>query len=313
MKTLKQLCVPRDTIFDAAKRDTVISINQLIRGQVDPEQFFSENYMTQGMRLLLENCFKRLEGKSDQGVFRLTQSMGGGKTHNLNALGLLARFPEFRNQVMGEFYKPDAKLGRVRVVAFTGRESDAPFGIWGAIAEQLNKKEFFKDYYSPLSAPGQTAWANLLKGEPTVIMLDELPPYFAQAKAKAIGNADLSVITTAALSNLFAAIAEDLPNVAVVITDLSATSYSDGQEKVTEIVQSLTDLDKETGRLALDLEPVRMGSDEFYHILRKRIFNEMPNRGLDTRLIQDYMGHKQIQNTVRYTATNAKRFEGLWR
>jgi hypothetical protein len=29
-------------------------------------------------------------------------------------------------------------------------------------------------------------------------------------------------------------------------------------------------------------------------------------------LIQDYMGHKQIQNTVRYTATNAKRFEGLW-
>lgn len=92
MKTLKQLCVPRDTIFDAAKRDTVISINQLIRGQVDPEQFFSENYMTQGMRLLLENCFKRLEGKSDQGVFRLTQSMGGGKTHNLNALGLLARF-----------------------------------------------------------------------------------------------------------------------------------------------------------------------------------------------------------------------------
>jgi hypothetical protein len=25
----------------------------------------------------------------------------------------------------------------VRVLAFTGRESDAPLGIWGAIAEQL--------------------------------------------------------------------------------------------------------------------------------------------------------------------------------
>jgi hypothetical protein len=308
MKTLKQLCVPRDTIFDAAKRDTVISINQLIRGQVDPEQFFSENYMTQGMRLLLENAFKRLEGKSDQGVFRLTQSMGGGKTHNLNALGLLARFPEFRNQVMGDFYKPDAKLGRVRVVAFTGRESDAPFGIWGAVAEQVNKKEFFKDYYSPLSPPGQTAWANLLRGEPTIIMLDELPPYFAQAKAKAVGNADLSVITTAALSNLFAAIAEDLPNVAVVITDLSATSYTEGSEKVTEIIQSLADLDNEAGRHALDLEPVRMQSDEFYHILRKRIFKDMPAESEIADVSQGYAKALRDAKQMEITSVSPEQF-----
>lgn len=31
----------------------------------------------------------------------------------------------------------------------------------------------------------------------------------------------------------------------------------------------------------------------------------LANRGYDTRLIRDYMGHKQIQNTVRYGATNA--------
>src|SRR5437870_5326885 len=119
MKPLKQLCKPRETVFDASKRDTVVSINQLIREQIDPQAFFAENYVTQGMRLLLENAFKRVEGKSDQGVFRLTQTMGGGKTHNLVALGLLARHPEFRKQVMGDFYTPDSKLGRVRVVAFT--------------------------------------------------------------------------------------------------------------------------------------------------------------------------------------------------
>jgi hypothetical protein len=39
---------------------------------------------------------------------------------------------------------------------FSGRESDAPLGIWGSIATQLDKKEQFADYYSPLSAPGQT-------------------------------------------------------------------------------------------------------------------------------------------------------------
>ena len=36
-------------------------------------------------------------------------------------------------------------------------------------------------------------------------------------------------------------------------------------------------------------------------------------QGADTRLIQDYLGHRNIQHTVRYTATNPARFERLWR
>jgi site-specific recombinase XerD len=32
-----------------------------------------------------------------------------------------------------------------------------------------------------------------------------------------------------------------------------------------------------------------------------------------TRLIQDYLGHRNIQHTVRYTATNPARFEKTWR
>jgi predicted AAA+ superfamily ATPase len=131
-----------------------------VRGHIDPGEFFEENHVTQGMRLLLENGFKRLEGKSDQGIFRLTQAMGGGKTHNLITFGLLAKHPEYRQKVMGDFYTPGS-IDKVRVVAFTGRESDAPYGIWGAIAEQLGKKDSFKEYYSPLSAPGQNAWKKL--------------------------------------------------------------------------------------------------------------------------------------------------------
>ncbi len=148
--------------------------------------------------------------------------MGGGKTHNLLAFGLLAKHPALRQQVMESFYYP-SELGEVRVVAFTGRECDAPFGIWGAIAEQLGQKDQFKDYYSPLAAPGQAAWVSLLKGAPLVIMLDELPPYFEYAKSKTIGNSDLSVVTATALSNLLVAISKDeLANVCLIITDLTA-------------------------------------------------------------------------------------------
>ncbi len=49
------------------------------------------------------------------------------------------------------------------------------------------------------------------------------------------------------------------------------------------------------------------------HMLKHSCGFFLANKGYDTRLIQDYLGHKQIQNTVRYTQTNAKRFEGLWR
>jgi len=39
----------------------------------------------------------------------------------------------------------------------------------------------------------------------------------------------------------------------------------------------------------------------------------LADQGADTRLIQDYLGHRSIQHTVRYTATNPVRFEKLWR
>ena len=39
---------------------------------------------------------------------------------------------------------------------------------------------------------------------------------------------------------------------------------------------------------------------------------ELAERGADTRLIQDYLGHRNIRHTVRYTASNAARFAGLW-
>jgi len=35
------------------------------------------------------------------------------------------------------------------------------------------------------------------------------------------------------------------------------------------------------------------------------------NQGANTRLIQDYLGHRSIQHTVRDTATNPARFEKL--
>lgn len=48
------------------------------------------------------------------------------------------------------------------------------------------------------------------------------------------------------------------------------------------------------------------------HMLRHGCGYALANRGRDTRLIQDYLGHVDIRNTEIYTRTAARRFEGLW-
>jgi type 1 fimbriae regulatory protein FimB len=49
------------------------------------------------------------------------------------------------------------------------------------------------------------------------------------------------------------------------------------------------------------------------HMLRHACGFALADQGADTRLIQDYLGHRNIQHTVIYTAANPARFERLWR
>lgn len=57
-------------------------------------------------------------------------------------------------------------------------------------------------------------------------------------------------------------------------------------------------------RLTLSIHP---------HMLRHSCGFALAEQGVDTRLIQDYLGHRNINHTVIYTASNAKRFSRLWR
>lgn len=56
--------------------------------------------------------------------------------------------------------------------------------------------------------------------------------------------------------------------------------------------------------LSMDVHP---------HMLRHACGYALADQGLDTRLIQDYLGHRNIHHTVRYTASNAGRFSKVWR
>jgi integrase len=49
------------------------------------------------------------------------------------------------------------------------------------------------------------------------------------------------------------------------------------------------------------------------HMLRHACGYALANAGHDTRSLQDYLGHRNIQHTVRYTELSPTRFKDFWR
>ena len=48
------------------------------------------------------------------------------------------------------------------------------------------------------------------------------------------------------------------------------------------------------------------------HMLRHAAGYKLANEGKDTRSLQHYLGHRNIQHTTRYTELSSARFEGWW-
>lgn len=273
--TVRMLCTPNETVFDDALLDRVERLEDYVSGKVDSHDFFAKNQMTAGLRALLSQGFERLSGKSQNAVFYLTQSMGGGKTHSIIAFGLLAEDPSLRGSLLPD-QSSEWNFGKATVVAVNGRDSFDQY-LWGYIAERLGKSGTFTEFHrhGP-KAPSPNDWKALLGDAPVIIMFDELPTYLQDARSVIVGNSDLADVTGRALANLLDAVSS-LPRVCVVVTDLVNT-YKEGSRIINDAIRTF---EGETHRQAVAIAPVQLNSDEIFQILRKRIFLKVPIEGDD--------------------------------
>jgi hypothetical protein len=75
--TLKENCTPRSSVFAADRRATVLNLDSFLKGHVDGDEFFEENYFTNGMVTLMDRAFRHLAGdRAGSSVFLLSQAMG---------------------------------------------------------------------------------------------------------------------------------------------------------------------------------------------------------------------------------------------
>jgi hypothetical protein len=140
IKTVKQACRFNPIIRDYRMSQGIENLAELINDEGDGREFFSRNFVTHGMEQLFREGLLRLSGKSDQAVFEPTQAMGGGKTHMMIALGLLARHPHLRSEVLPADLAARVDFGAARIAAFNGRNNPDNY-IWGEIASQFGAED----------------------------------------------------------------------------------------------------------------------------------------------------------------------------
>ena len=249
-------------------------------------QFFQSTYPTNGMKDICRAIFNRLkngDASNEPSVYRLGSGFGGGKTHTLIALAGAARHPQLVRE--GETTAPAeyAPSEPVRLVTFTGENSDVERGalipgagdirarsLLGQMAWQLGGEyafNEFKSYDENLSSPGSEDIRQLLGQQPCLILIDELVQWLDRMNEPRFSAVLPNVRTL--FSSLAQAI-ETCPNAVLVITtpDPASDAYREATQLTLDI---LGDVDSVLARTAHQTIP--SDTPDLPAILRRRLFS----------------------------------------
>lgn len=281
---LRDVCALHPDVQGINRSEQVEHLDLIQRAsRAEAEAFFAKTHLTAGMSEFLRGALRRIAGQSSQAIFELRQAMGGGKTHNLVALGLIASHPELLSE-LPEQVEAGLTPSRARIAAINGRDIPHDAHLWGDIARQLGREELFRKFW--IDGPkkvNESDWAALLGDQPNVILLDELPPHFAMAHTQPVGQGTLLDLLKFNLANLLSA-AMKAPRTVVVVASLDA-AYDEARQI---LGAQLHDLQQETSRGAKSITPVDLNTGEIYDILRKRLFTRLPGPEVADRVASAY-------------------------
>ena len=97
---------------------------------------------------------------------------------------------------------------------------------------------------------------------------------------------------------MLTALRKEYPDTAYVFTTQSDTPFTP---------DAINRLIKNIGKRA------GLSMPAHFHMLRHSCGYKLANDGIDTRAIQDWLGHVSITHTVKYTALSPTRFKDFWR
>ena len=254
---------------------------------LDPSEFFSRTYLTDGLSDMLTRAAKRLSGNGGDPVVELQTNFGGGKTHSLLALYHMVgeksakELPGLDQLLETEALTVPSAINRAVLVGTSRGPQDViktKDGLtirttWGEMAWQLGGKDGYglvKDCDEKGIAPGSELLEKLFKTYgPCLILIDEWVAYLRQVyKVEGLpsGTFDANLSFVQSLTEAVKACPDTL-----LVASLPASQIEVGGEGGQE---ALARLKQTFSRIESSWLPATQ--EESYEIVRRRLFMEVP-------------------------------------
>lgn len=290
----------------------------------DPVEFFSRTYVTEGMKGLLVQALRRVNGLDGEPVIQLKTAFGGGKTHSMLALYhlLRGRAPSKKmssvKSVLEAAEVDQPPVCRVAVLVGTAldpakskRLANFP-GItintlWGEMAAQLaldagNPKlyDFVKEADKKGVSPGSETIKNLFDAcGPCVVLIDELVAY-----AKKLWKVD--GLPAGSFDNLISFVQEITEAARASQNSLVVASIPESNIEIGEEgsggQQALAAIEHTFGRMEAIWKPV--AANEGFEIVRRRLFLDCKDETTRDQVCQAFS--RLYQENSSDFPTNAK-------
>jgi predicted AAA+ superfamily ATPase len=282
----------------------------------DPVEFFRRTYITEGLRGLLANALKRLNGQGGDPVVELQTNFGGGKTHSMLALYHLCggagteQLPGMESVVQAGGLSRPPKVKRAVMVGqkiSPGMVHAKPDGtkvrtLWGELAWQLGGK----DGYAMVRAADEKGVAPgdltplLKKYEPCLILIDEWIAYARQLYNKSdlpAGDFDAHFTFAQALTE-----SAKNANQTLLVVSIPSSDNEIGGEGGQEALRRLKNVIQ---RVETVWRPAT--AEESFEIVRRRLFQPMPLDNYKARdLVVARFAEEYRKNPQEYPAEASK-------
>jgi hypothetical protein len=228
------------------------------RGKIysDPDELFSNTYLTGRMRDVLKWCLARAAGHSEKGIIHLATGFGGGKSHLLALL-----YHTFKSKkVIDPHILEELSLKEVpdvEVVAIDGHNLSYPMSSHPLLGKYMR------------ATKDESVAALESAGRPVVFLLDELVVYLAKIR-EADASSELAHLHTLIES------VKSTPNCLMVLSSPSGSAaYGKEAELLDRVIQksrvasAAISLVSIANRVTEPIVPVEAG--DFPSILKKRL------------------------------------------
>ena len=278
----------------------------------DADSFFAASYLTSGLKSLLEDVLGRLAGAEGNRVLRLQTPFGGGKSHTLAALLHAARSRSALDVLPEAIGLPRPEGVRVAVVdgqffdptngkRVPGQEITART-VWGWIAWALGGPEGYelvRAQDEARVAPGGDALIEMLKGGPSLILLDELLQYLISAGGIRVEQTTLRDETLSFLQRLTAAVGS-------VEDAVLAYSLQSSKRESLEYTNLLQIVEHLAARKDQRREPVE--GNEILNVIQRRLLAGTPDASAAAATADTY-GQVFTQMRRAYAQGDADRLQ----